>query len=195
MAQLKDLIVSGVSRCVGKLYAPDIVGNLTGTASRAIADNNGATIDSTYVAGVSSSDGVAVTVTYGNGNSTSFNVKGTEYSLATDSTLGLVKLYSTTGDNVDGTMDQASITSAIAGVYDSPAFTGTPTAPTIADVDDSSTSIATTEFVQNAIQDAIEDLLDSGVFLATASTADGEVLATADLEPLTFTVGVPTTDI
>ena len=49
MAQLKDLIVSGVTRCIGKLYATELVGKLTGTADRAIADNNGSTIDSTYI--------------------------------------------------------------------------------------------------------------------------------------------------
>ena len=37
MAQLKDLIVSGVTRCLGKLYASELVGKLTGTADRAIA--------------------------------------------------------------------------------------------------------------------------------------------------------------
>ena len=190
MAQLKDLIVSGVTRCVGKLYAPDIVGNLTGTASRATADQNGATIDSTYIKSISYS-GVSMTVTKGDDTSTTFDVRGTEYSQATDSTLGLVKLYSSTGDNTDGTMTQSDITSAINAVYVSPAFTGNATAPTVADSSDNSTKIATTAFTQAAIQQAIEDMLESGVFKATAATADGQNIVTAtDFDLLTFSVTV-----
>lgn len=313
MAQLKDLIVSGATRCVGKLYAPEIIGNLTGTASKAIADQRNQTIDSTYIKGILTSDGVTLTVTKGDNTTSTFDVRGTEYSLGTSSTLGLTKLYtglgnntdgtitqaglktiidslhqfeiqiveslpvegtshilyfvpyaagdadtmyeeyvwittvdaetseptgyfekvgmttadlgnyytssevdglladkldietywsniateyvpgitkiySTTGYNTDGTMDQYAITNAISDILVSPALTGTPTAPTVADPEDSSNKIATTKFVQDAVQAAIERLIESGVYSATASTADGEQLGTADYDLLTFTV-------
>lgn len=189
MAQLKDLIVSGVTRCVGRLYAPDIVGNLTGTASRAIADQNGAEIDSTYISDLDYS-GITLTVTRGDGTSETLEVRGTEYEQATDQLLGLVKLYSVQGANTDGTMTQAAITSAISAVYESPTFTGTPAAPTVADFSDNTTKIATTAFVQGAVQQAIEQMIESGTFAATAATADGDVLGTADYELLTFNVSV-----
>ena len=311
MAQLKELIVSGATRCVGKLYAPEIIGNLTGTASNAIADQRNQTIDSTYVKGITSSDGVTLTVTKGDNTTSTFDVRGTEYSLGTDSTLGLTKMYSALGDNTDGTITQAGIktiinslhqfqiqmvdelpeegspyilyfvptpegegdadtmyeefvwittvdaetsettsyfekvgmttadlgnyytssqvdslladkvdiyqyatdyvagitklysttgynydgamsqyavTDAIYAVYNSPAFYGTPTAPTVANPEDASDKIATTDFVQNAIQAAIERLIESGVYSAAAGTADGDSLGTADFELLTFTV-------
>ena len=190
MAQLKDLIVSGVTRCVGRLYAPDIVGNLTGTASRAIADQNGAEIDSTYIKELSySSETNILTVTYGDGDTDSVEIiQGTEYGQATDAILGLVKLYSALGENTDGTMTQAAIKSAITAVYNSPAFTGTATAPTVADFSDNTTKIATTEFVQGAIQEAIERLIDSGSYPVPAADATGEVLGTADMDLLMFNV-------
>lgn len=313
MAQLKDLIVSGATRCVGKLYAPEIIGNLTGTASKAIADQRNQTIDSTYVKGITSSDGVTLTVTKGDNTTSTFDVRGTEYSLGTSSTLGLTKLYSglgnntdgtitqagiqtiinslhqfeiqiveslpvegssyilyfvpfesgdedtlyeeyvwittvdaetseptgyfekvgmttadlgnyytssevdglladkldietywsnvateyvpgitkvysTTGYNWDGTMTQYAITNAISDILISPALTGTPTAPTVADPEDSSNKIATTKFVQDAVQAAIERLIESGVYSAAASTAEGDQLGTAEYDLLTFTV-------
>jgi len=319
MAQLKDLIVSGATRCVGKLYAPEIIGNLTGTASKAIADQRNQTIDSTYVKGITSSDGVTVTITKGDNTTSTFDVTGTEYSLGTSSTLGLTKLYdglgnnadgtitqagiksiidslhqfeiqivdslpvegtshilyfvpfqdgdedtlyeeyvwittvdaetseptgyfekvgmttadlgnyytssevdglladkldidtywsnianeyvpgitkvySTTGYNSDGTMSQYAITNALSDLLISPALTGTPTAPSVSDPEDNTTQIATTEFVQKAIQVAIENLIESGVFKASAATAEGEALGTAELELLTFNVTASSED-
>lgn len=319
MAQLKDLIVSGATRCVGKLYAPEIIGNLTGTASKAIADQRNQTIDSTYVKGITSSDGVTVTITKGDNTTSTFDVTGTEYSLGTSSTLGLTKLYdglgnnadgtitqagiksiidslhqfeiqivdslpvegtshilyfvpfqdgdedtlyeeyvwittvdaetseptgyfekvgmttadlgnyytssevdglladkldidtywsnianeyvpgitkvySTTGYNWDGTMTQYAITNALSDLLISPALTGTPTAPSVSDPEDNTTKIATTEFVQNAIQVAIEKFVESGVFKASAATAQGEALGTAELELLTFNVTASSED-
>ena len=319
MAQLKDLIVSGATRCVGKLYAPEIIGNLTGTASKAIADQRNQTIDSTYVKSITSSDGVTVTITKGDNTTSTFDVTGTEYSLGTSSTLGLTKLYdglgnnadgtitqagiksiidslhqfeiqivdslpvegtshilyfvpfqdgdedtlyeeyvwittvdaetseptgyfekvgmttadlgnyytssevdglladkldidtywsniateyvpgitkvySTTGYNWDGTMTQYAITNALSDLLISPALTGTPTAPSVSDPEDNTTKIATTEFVQNAIQVAIEKFVESGVFKASAATAQGEALGTAELELLTFNVTASSED-
>lgn len=315
MAQLKELIVSGATRCVGKLYAPEIIGNLTGTASKAITDQRNQTIDSTYVKNISSSDGVTLTITKGDNTTSTFDVKGTEYSLGTSSTLGLTKMYSelgdntdgtitqaglksiinslhqfeiqivetlpiegtshvlyfvpfsggdedtlyeefvwittvdaetseptgyfekvgmttadlgnyytssevdglladkldtdaiateyvagitkiysTTGQNTDGTMTQYAITNAINDILISPALTGTPTAPSVSDPEDNTRKIATTEFVQNAIQVAIEKFVESGVFKASAATAQGEALGTAELELLTFNVTASSED-
>lgn len=193
MAQLKDLIVSGVTRCLGTLYAANIVGDLTGTASKATADSLNQNISSTYIKGLETGqDGKTITFTFGDGNSDTITVTGTTYSQATSETLGVVKLYSTTGNNTDGPMDQNAITTAINAVYASPTFTGTPLAPTVADSSDNSTKIATTAFVQAAVQRAIEDMIENGFFLASAGTADGNELVTAQNEDLlAFSVAVP----
>lgn len=188
MAQLKDLIVSGVSRCLGTVYADNIVGDLTGTASKATADSLNQNISTTYIKGLSSENGT-LTLTFGDGSTDTINV-----SQATSESLGLVKLYTSTGNNTDGTMDQNSISSAINAVYSSPTFTGTPSAPTVADSSDNTTKIATTAFVQAAISKAIEDLLESGLIVALAGTAGGETLATADMDPLAFRVSAPTAE-
>ena len=191
MAQLKDLIVSGVSRCLGTVYADNIVGDLTGTASKATADSLNQNISTTYIKGLSSENGT-LTLTFGDGSTDTITVTGTQ---ATSESLGLVKLYTSTGNNTDGTMDQNSISSAINAVYSSPTFTGTPSAPTVADSSDNTTKIATTAFVQAAISKAIEDLLESGLIVALAGTAGGEeTLATADMDPLAFRVSAPTAE-
>jgi hypothetical protein len=107
---------------------------------------------------------------------------------ATEYVAGITKIYDTTGYNFDGTMTQYAITNAISDILVSPALTGTPTAPTVADPEDNSNKIATTEFVQNAIQLAIERFIDSGIYSATAGTAEGEELSTAEFELLAFNV-------
>lgn len=194
MAQLKDLIVSGVSRCLGTLYADNIVGDLTGTASKATADSLNQNISTTYIKGLSSEDeDGTLTLTFGDGSTDTITVTST-YSQATSESLGLVKLYTSTGNNTDGTMNQNSISSAINAVYSSPTFTGTPSAPTVADSSDNTTKIATTAFVQAAINKAIEDLLESGLIVALAGTAGGETLVTADMDPLAFRVSAPTAE-
>ena len=51
MANLKDLIVNGSARVIGKVYAPEFVGNLTGnadTATKATGDKSGNEITTTY---------------------------------------------------------------------------------------------------------------------------------------------------
>jgi hypothetical protein len=197
MAQLKDLIVSGVTRCLGTLYAANIVGNLQGTATNATADNLDQNISSTYIKGLEAAqdsglNGQTITLTFGDGNTDTITVTGTTYSLATDTQEGVVKLYSSTGNNTDGPMDQAATTSAINAVYVSPTFTGTPLAPTVADSSDNSTKIATTSFVQAAIRRSVEELFDQGLFIASAATADQEQLGTASRDLLAFTVVAPT---
>jgi hypothetical protein len=108
--------------------------------------------------------------------------------IATDTVAGITKIYGTTGWEEDGTMTQYAITEAINEVYNSPSFYGTPMAPTVSDPKDSSYAIATTEFVQNAVQAAIEDFIESGIYNASGGTPDGDELGTADLELLTFKV-------
>ncbi len=51
MANLKDLIVNGAARVIGKVYAPEFVGKLTGnadTATKATGDKEGNEITTTY---------------------------------------------------------------------------------------------------------------------------------------------------
>ena len=51
MAQLKDLIVSGAARVLGKLYASEFVGKLTGnadSATKATKDSDNQQINTTY---------------------------------------------------------------------------------------------------------------------------------------------------
>ena len=48
MANLKDLLVNGAARVIGKLYASEFVGNLNGNATSATNDSNGNRIASTY---------------------------------------------------------------------------------------------------------------------------------------------------
>lgn len=197
MAQLKDLIVSGVTRCLGKLYASEFVGKLTGTADRAISDNNGANITNTYIKGLSVDENTGSTLTYTKGDNTTetVNIRGTEYSQATDSTLGLVKLYSNSGNNTDGSMTQQAVGNALTALLVSPALSGTPTAPTVSNPSDDSTKIATTAFVQAAIQKAIEDLFENGTFIVPITTADGDALVTGgNREALLLRTEAPSTD-
>jgi hypothetical protein len=107
---------------------------------------------------------------------------------------GITKVYSTTGYNWDGTMTQYAITNALSDLLISPALTGTPTAPSVSDPEDNTDKIATTKFVQDAVQTAIEKYIDSGIFRASAATAQGEALGTAELELLTFNVTASSED-
>ena len=62
MAQLKDLIVNGVCRVLGKVYSPEFVGKLTGnadtatSATKATQDESGNNIKSSYASSISISD-------------------------------------------------------------------------------------------------------------------------------------------
>lgn len=70
MAQLKDLIVSGAARVLGKLYASEFVGKLTGnadTSTKATQDSAGQQINTTYIKGLSVN---GRTITYTKGNNT-----------------------------------------------------------------------------------------------------------------------------
>ena len=51
MANVKDLLVNGNTRCLGKVYGDNFIGNLTGnasTATKATQDASGNVITETY---------------------------------------------------------------------------------------------------------------------------------------------------
>ena len=95
MAQFKDLIVTGVTRIVGKVYAPEFVGNLAGnasTATKATQDESGNNIKASYAAAISISDH---TITLKNKNGASLGTvtvpdNNTTYGVATTSANGLM---------------------------------------------------------------------------------------------------------
>lgn len=113
MANLKDLLVNGVARVIGKVYAPEFVGKLTGnadTATKLGTATVGSTSQPIYLNG-----GIPTKISYTIGANvpTGAVFTDTTYSAATSSTLGLVK-STTTGTtsnrdygvqvNSDGTM-------------------------------------------------------------------------------------------
>ena len=119
MAQIKDLIVTGVSRVVGKSYASEFVGPLSGnaaTATKATQDSAGQQINTTYIKGLSVS-GRTITYTRGDGTTGTLTTQDTNttYGTGNASTLGLTKLYTSTGSATDGTMTQKAITDALGG--------------------------------------------------------------------------------
>lgn len=92
MAQLKDLIVSGVTRLLGNVYASKFIGSLQGnadTATKATQDSGGQQINSTYIKGLSVS-GKTITYTKGNGSTGTITTQDTTYSAATTSAAGLM---------------------------------------------------------------------------------------------------------
>ena len=82
MSQFKELLVFGDSRFLDSVYAKKFVGPLDGLAARATADKNGKDI-TTYVASITN-DGTSndVTVTFGDGTSTTFTTKDTQVTVA-----------------------------------------------------------------------------------------------------------------
>lgn len=92
MAQLKDLIVTGAARILGKLYASEFVGKLTGnadSATKATQDSAGQQINTTYLKGLSVS-GRTITYTKGNNTTGTITTQDTTYSDATTSAHGLM---------------------------------------------------------------------------------------------------------
>ena len=117
IAQLKDLIVSGTARIIGKVYSPEFVGKLTGnadTSTKATQDSACQQINTTYIKGLSVS-GQTITYTKGDGTTGTITTQDTNttYSTGTSSTSGLTKLYTTTGTATDGTMTQNAITTQL----------------------------------------------------------------------------------
>lgn len=81
MAQLKDLLVTGATRILGKVYSPEFVGKLTGnadTATKATGDSNGQNIVSTYIKNLSI-DGKTLNIYKGNGSNSSLTIKDKIY--------------------------------------------------------------------------------------------------------------------
>ena len=94
MAQLKDLLVTGAARILGKLYASEFVGKLTGnadSATKATKDSANQQINTTYIKGLSVS---GRTITYTKGDNTTGTITtqdtNTTYSDATTSAHGLM---------------------------------------------------------------------------------------------------------
>lgn len=87
MANLKDLIVNGAARIIGKVYSSGgFVGNLEGNATN---DSAGQQINTTYIKGLSVS-GKTITYTKGNGTTGTITTQDTTYSTATPSANGLM---------------------------------------------------------------------------------------------------------
>lgn len=117
MAQLKDLLVTGAARILGKLYASEFVGKLTGnadSATKATKDSANQQINTTYIKGLSVS---GKTITYTKGDNTTGTITtqdtNTTYSVGTASYSGTTKLYAGTGSATDGTMTQKAITDGL----------------------------------------------------------------------------------
>ena len=81
MAQLKDLLVSGAARILGKVYSPEFVGKLTGnadTATKATNDSSGQNIISTYIKSLSI-NGKSLNIYKGDGSNSSLIIKDKIY--------------------------------------------------------------------------------------------------------------------
>ena len=91
-------------------------GGAANSAVKATGDGAGNNIQATYVKSVTCS-GRTITITKGNGTTTSFQTQDTNttYSTGTSATAGLTKLYTSTGNSTDGTMTRTAITSALNG--------------------------------------------------------------------------------
>ena len=80
---------------------------VTGTVPAATSDSEDQNIAETYIKGISA-NGTTITVTKGDGTTSTINTKDTTYSAATDSVLGLVKV----GSNITNTSGTISLTKA-----------------------------------------------------------------------------------
>ena len=124
IAQLKDLIVSGTARIIGKLYSSEFVGKLTGnadTATKATQDSVGQQINTTYIKGLSVS-GKTITYTKGDGTTGTITTQDTNttYSNATTSAAGLMSPGDKTklnGIPSPTTSDNDKILSVVNGAY------------------------------------------------------------------------------
>lgn len=122
MAQLKDLIVNSVIRCIGKVYSPEFVGKLTGnadTSTKATQDSAGQQINTTYIKGLSVS-GRTITYTKGDGSTGTITTQDTTYGVATTSSNGL--MASSDKSKLNGipsptTSDNDKILSVVNGAY------------------------------------------------------------------------------
>lgn len=88
-------------------------GNIA-SATKASQDSAGQQINTTYIKGLSVS-GRTITITKGNGSTSTITTQDTTYGTGTASALGLTKLYTGTGTATDGTITQAALTTALNG--------------------------------------------------------------------------------
>ena len=80
MASLKDLLVTGTARILGKIYAGGFVGNLTGnadSATKASKDSANQQINSTYIKSLSV-NGRTITITKGDNSTSSITTQDTD---------------------------------------------------------------------------------------------------------------------
>ena len=119
MANLKDLIVYGAARIIGRVYSSEFVGNLKGNASTATKDSADQVITSTYIKNLSVNDQV-VTYTRGDNTTGTITTKDTTYSTATQSANGLMSAEDKTVlDNVPDTYaTKTEVTDGLAGKAD-----------------------------------------------------------------------------
>lgn len=185
----------------GNFSAGVITANLNGSATKASQDITGQKIDTTYIKEVTIS-GKTVTITKGDGTETTQTTQDTTYQDATQSTHGLlsitdkIKLDSVESGANKTVVDDSFVENSINPVQSkvvkteldkkapivSPAFTGTPTAPTAAD-GTNNTQIATTEFVQKAV--------NVGIAANDAMVMKGTIGTTGKVQslPTTYNIG------
>ena len=80
MASLKDLLVTGTARILGKIYAGGFVGNLSGnadSATKASKDSANQQINSTYIKSLSVS-GRTITITKGDNSTSTITTQDTD---------------------------------------------------------------------------------------------------------------------
>lgn len=92
MAQFKELLVFGTTKVLDTVYAKRFVGRFEGeikgnaeTATKASQDALGQNIASTYVSGIST-EGTTITITKGDGTTSTINTQDTHVELADDLT-------------------------------------------------------------------------------------------------------------
>jgi hypothetical protein len=92
MAQFKELLVFGTTKVLDTVYAKRFVGKFEGeikgnaeTATKASQDALGQNIASTYVSGITT-DGTTITITKGDGTTSTVSTQDTHVELADDLT-------------------------------------------------------------------------------------------------------------
>lgn len=159
MAQLKDLIVSGSARIIGTMYVKELQADeYKGTAEKATSDSLGNDL-TRYINDLTIDNR---TITFKRGDGTRGTITTPDFTIneATDVTSGTTKVYNTTGSNLDGTMSQSAITSALNAKLDDSDVLGT-------------TGESTTRTMsQKAITDALGTKLNATA-TAVAATKDG----------------------
>ena len=83
------------------IYVNNIIGDLTGTADKAIKDNKNQQIDSTYIKNISINNDT-LTVTKGNGGSQNIVVNNISHAISSDNAINANKLQELTAGNSNG---------------------------------------------------------------------------------------------